>query len=66
MPILIYLILYRSKKVSPSLRVWEWTGFAYRYETDANLLRDRAYDRESFEYMVHECCINMPGAKDAS
>ena len=65
MPILnIYLIMSRSKKVSPALRVWEWTGFAYKHEEDARMLCSSPYDRERFEYMVHECAINMPRAKE--
>jgi len=62
MPVLnVYLIMSRSKIGPPSLRVWEWTGIAYRHEEDAHLAHKHhsncsyPYDRERFDYMVYEC-----------
>ena len=58
----------RSKLGPPSLRVWEWTGYAYKREEDARMLCSSPYDRERFDYKVHKCVIEMPEAmhKDES
>jgi len=67
----VYLIMSRSKLGPPSLRVWEWTGYAYKYKVDAYLAHKHhgncsyPYDSERFDYKVYECDIKRLGVEGA-